>query len=101
MIRIKSGRITKLRRKKILLFGKGFTSHKFKTLHQLYLKSLTNSFISRKIKKRYFRKLWIKNLSFFLKNFNFKYSYFINSLKSQLISLNRKILFELLNYCYI
>ncbi len=99
MLRVKTGGITRLRRKRLLSLSKGFksfSSKKFKSAHQQYLKSLTYSFVGRKLKKRYFRKIWIKKLNFFLKVFDFKYSLFMFSLKSQNISLNRKLLFEIL-----
>jgi len=97
MIKISNGKITKIRRKKILKFAKGFNNSKlYKQIHQRYFKSLNNIFISRKLKKRYFRKMWILKINNFLKSMGLKYSLFISSLKKQKIALDRKILLNLI-----
>lgn len=97
MIKISNGKINKNKRKKILKFSKGFNNSKlYKQIHQRYVKSLHNIFISRKLKKRYFRKFWILKINNFLKSIGVKYSLFISSLKKQKIALDRKILLNLL-----
>lgn len=96
MIRSKS-HTTKV--KKILKNSSGFVnSALYKESKQKYIRSLVNQFIARKIKKRFFRKRWIKTISSSLKVIGYKYSLFISSLKKQKIILNRKILYLLLIY---
>ena len=95
MIRIKSTGYK--RRKKILRLSKGFRMSKlFKQSYQKQKKSLFNKFVSRKLKKRFFRCLWITKINSFLKRINLKYSIFIHSLKKQNIGLNRKMIYSLL-----
>lgn len=97
MIRIKSNNNKRKRIKKILKNSKGYhKSNLYKISKQKFTKSLSNQFISRKLKKRVFRSKWIKFLNLFLKNINTRYSLFISSLKKQSIALNRKILYFIL-----
>lgn len=96
MIRIKRGNIAQKRRKKILKLAQGFFaahSKLFRTANSKVLKAFSNSYIGRKQKKRYFRKLWITRLNSILKIQNkIKYSCFICQIKQNKIYLNRKIL---------
>ena len=95
MIRIKSSGYKN--RKRILKLSKGLRySNLFKQSYQKYKKSLFNKFVSRRLKKRFFRCLWITKINSFMKGLNLKYSLFIHSLKKQNIGLNRKILYSLL-----
>ncbi len=97
MIKVYNGKISKQKRKKILNLSKGFNNSKlYKQVHQRYIKSLNNKYISRKLKKRYFRRFWILKINNFLKSIGLKYSLFISSLKKQKIALNRKILLNLI-----
>jgi large subunit ribosomal protein L20 len=48
--------------------------------------------VSRKLKKRDFRKLWIERLSAVLREKGSKYSVFMGSMNSKHILLNRKVL---------
>lgn len=97
MIKIKNGKISRNKRKKILLFAKGFNNSKlYKQTYSRYIKSLKNKYISRRLKKRYFRRFWILKINNFLKSLGLKYSLFISSLKRQKIALDRKILFNLI-----
>lgn len=83
--------------KTLLKNSKGFRkSNLYKLSKQKYIKALVNKYISRKLKKRFFRAKWIKFISAFLKKNTLHYSLFISSLKKQKISLNRKILFLIL-----
>lgn len=94
MIRVKS-RTYKV--KKILKHSSGFVnSNLYKEAKQKYTKSLVNQFLARKMKKRFFRKRWIKFINSMLKTIGYKYSLFISSLKKQKIILNRKILYLIL-----
>jgi large subunit ribosomal protein L20 len=56
------------------------------------IQSLNYSYISRRLKKRIFRKYWIYKINSFLRIKKKNYSIFIGLLKKSLIFLNRKIL---------
>lgn len=94
---------SKKRRKKILKKTKGFYGAKKKSYtiaKNSYEKSLLNSYIGRKNKKRDFRKLWIIRINAYIRKFsNLNYSKFIYKIKKKKILLNRKILAYLFTKC--
>ena len=90
MARIKGALATRKRRNKTLKLAKGYWGGKsrlFKTGQYAY--------ISRRLKKRDFRKLWITRISAACKLNGMNYSTFINGLKKANIGLNRKMLSEI------
>nr|YP_009391871.1 ribosomal protein L20 [Acrosorium ciliolatum]ARW60015.1 ribosomal protein L20 [Acrosorium ciliolatum] len=98
MTRVKRGNIARKRRKKILKLAKGFRgSHSklFRTAKQQVLKSLKYSYIGRKNKKRYYRRLWIVRINAAIRIYNINYSQFIYYLKKFKVALNRKMLAQL------
>ena len=98
MTRVKRGNVARKRRKKILKLAKGFRgSHSklFRTAKQQVLKSLKYSYIGRKNKKRYYRKLWIIRINAAVQVYQINYSQFIYYLKKAGIALNRKMLSQL------
>lgn len=98
MTRVKRGNIARKRRKKILRLAKGFTgSHSklFRTAKQQVLKSLKYSYIGRKNKKRYYRKIWIVRINAAIHAYDINYSQLIYYLKKANIALNRKMLSQL------
>ncbi len=98
MARIKGAVTTRKRRKKILKLAKGFygaKSKQFRTANQAVMRSLTNSYIGRKQKKRDFRSLWITRISAACKMNDINYSQFMHGLKLAKINLNRKMLAEI------
>ena len=98
MTRVKRGNVARKRRKKILKLAKGFKgSHSklFRTAKQQVFKSLKYSYIGRKVKKRYYRRLWIVRINAAIRIQNINYSQFIYYLKQLNISLNRKMLAQL------
>ena len=98
-MRITRGNIARKRRKKILKLAKGFRgahSSLFRTAKQQVYKSLKYAYIGRKNKKRNYRRLWIVRINAGLLNYGIKYSLFISLLKQAKISLNRKILSQLI-----
>nr|YP_009396421.1 ribosomal protein L20 [Polysiphonia scopulorum]ARW65607.1 ribosomal protein L20 [Polysiphonia scopulorum] len=98
MTRIKRGNVARKRRKKVLKLAKGFRgSHSklFRTAKQQVLKALKYSYIGRKNKKRYYRRLWIVRINAAVRSYNISYSQFIYLLKKENIALNRKILSQL------
>lgn len=98
MARIKGAVTTRHRRRKVLKLAKGYWGGKsrlFKTANQAVMKSLTYAYISRRLKKRDFRRLWITRISAAVKPYGINYSRFMHGLKLQGITLNRKVLAEM------
>ncbi|MBQ9382837.1 MAG: 50S ribosomal protein L20 [Ruminiclostridium sp.] len=98
MARIKGALATRKRRNKTLKLAKGYWGGKsklFKTAKEAVWKSGQYAYISRRLKKRDFRKLWIARISAACKLNGMNYSTFINGLKKADISLNRKMLSEI------
>ncbi|MBQ9484253.1 MAG: 50S ribosomal protein L20 [Ruminiclostridium sp.] len=98
MARIKGALATRKRRNKTLNLAKGYWGGKsrlFKTAKEAVWKSGQYAYISRRLKKRDFRRLWIARISAACKLNGMNYSTFINGLKKADISLNRKMLSEI------
>lgn len=98
MARIKGALATRKRRNKTLKLAKGYWGGKsrlFKTAKEAVWKSGQYAYISRRLKKRDFRRLWIARISAACKLNGMNYSTFINGLKKANISLNRKMLSEI------
>ena len=98
MARIKGALATRKRRNKTLKLAKGYWGGKsrlFKTAKEAVWKSGQYAYISRRLKKRDFRKLWIARINAACKMNGTNYSTFINGLKKANISLNRKMLSEI------
>ena len=98
MARIKGALATRKRRNKVLKLAKGYWGGKsklFKTAKEAVWKSGQYAYISRRLKKRDFRRLWIARISAACKMNGMNYSTFINGLKKANIGLNCKMLFEI------
>ena len=98
MARVKGAMMTRKRRKKIIKLAKGYWGGKsrlFKTAKEAVWKSGQYAYISRRLKKRDFRKLWIARINAACKMNGTNYSTFINGLKKANIGLNRKMLSEI------
>ena len=98
MARVKRGKTTKKRHKKLLKLAKGYRGAKhrsFKQAKETVLHALDYSYRGRKIKKRDFRKLWIIRINAELRPYNLSYSKFINLLKKAGVQLNRKVLADM------
>ena len=98
MARIKGALATSKRRNKTLKMAKGYWGGKsrlFKTAKEAVWKSGQYAYISRRLKKRDFRKLWIARINAACKMNGTNYSTFINGLKKANIGLNRKMLSEI------
>ncbi|MBQ9534534.1 MAG: 50S ribosomal protein L20 [Clostridia bacterium] len=98
MARVKGAMMTRKRRKKIIKMAKGYWGNKknhFKVANEQVMKSLKYAYVSRRLKKRDFRKLWITRISAACKQNDINYSRFINGLKKADIQLNRKMLSEI------
>ena len=98
MARIKGAVTTRRRRKKILKLAKGYwgtKSKNFRTANEAVMKSLKYAYISRRLKKRDFRRLWITRISAGAKANGLNYSRFMYGLKKLGVNLNRKMLSEM------
>ena len=98
MARIKGALATRKRRNKTLKLAKGYWGGKsrlFKTAKEAVWKSGQYAYISRRLKKRDFRKLWIARINAACKMNGTNYSTLINGLKKANIGLNRKMLSEI------
>lgn len=98
MARVKSGIITKKKHRKVLKRAKGFfcgKSTRYIAAKQQVMKSMTYSYVGRRLKRRDFRKLWIARINAGARMNGTTYSKMINGLKKAGISINRKMLAEL------
>lgn len=98
MARIKGAIMTRKRRKKVLKLAKGYFGAKsklFKTAKEAVMKSGNYAYVSRRLKKRDFRKLWITRISAAAKNNGMNYSTFMNGMKKAGVQMNRKMLAEI------
>ena len=97
MARVKGAMMTRKRRNKVLKMAKGYWGAKskhFKMANEQVMKSLTYAYISRRLKKRDFRQLWITRISAACKLNGMNYSTFMHGLKLAGIDMNRKMLSE-------
>ena len=98
MARVKGAMMTRKRRNKTLKLAKsywGSKSRHFKMAKQAVAQSGVYSYVSRKMKKRDFRQLWISRISAAVAPYGINYSRFIYGLKKSGIEMNRKALSEL------
>lgn len=97
-MRVKGGNKRLLRRKKILELAKGFKGKRrtcFRIAKQRVMHALRNAYISRKLRKRDFRRLWNIRINAAARARGLPYSRFINGLSKAGIQLNRKMLAEI------
>ena len=98
MARVKSGRTTRARHKKILKQAKGYygaKSYRFRNANQAVLKSLAYAYVGRKDRKSDFRKLWITRINAAARMNGLTYSKLIAGLKKANVTINRKMLAEI------
>jgi len=98
MARVRRGFKARRRRNKVLKMAKGFhfdRSTKFRHTVQTVIRSLHYSFVSRKLRKRDMRSLWIVRISAGCKSLGTSYSKFMGAMKSTGVEINRKMLSEI------
>ncbi|MCK4265164.1 50S ribosomal protein L20 [Candidatus Babeliales bacterium] len=98
MSRVKRGKVTKKRHKRLLKQTKGFWGQRknvFRRAKETLLRALANAYKSRKLKKRDYRSLFISRISAGCKGQGISYSKFIHGLAQSDIKLNRKMLSQL------
>lgn len=97
-MRVKRGRATKKRHKKILAYAKGYVGSKsklYRSSNQAVMKAWRYAYKHRRQKKGEFRSLWISRINAACRELGLTYSKFINALNKSNIKLNRKILADL------
>ncbi|MDD3474555.1 MAG: 50S ribosomal protein L20 [Candidatus Dojkabacteria bacterium] len=97
-MRVKTGKTTKRRHKKILKATKGYRMTKnnlYKVAHEAYMHAGQYSYNDRRKKPADMRQLWITKINAACKNNGIKYSDFIKKLTDNKINLNRKVLADI------
>ncbi len=95
MVRVKNGQQRAKRHAKYLAKAKGFRlgrKNVYKQVRSALVKQGQHAYVSRKLRKRDFRRLWIERLSAALRTKGIKYSRFVNMLEQKDVLLNRKVL---------
>ena len=98
MARVKGAMMTRKRRNKTLKLAKsywGSKSRHFKMAKQAVAKSGVYSYVSRKLKKRDFRQLWILRINAGARLSGMSYSRLMHGLKVAGVALDRKVLADL------
>lgn len=98
MARIKRGTVSRRKHKKVLVQTKGFRGTKsrlIKVAHEAIAHRGEYAFHGRKLRKRDFRALWITRIGEAVKQEGVSYSVFMHKLKKANITLDRKMLSEL------
>jgi len=98
MARVKGGKVSKNRRRKVLKQAKGYFGSKhrlYKTAQEQLFHSGAYAYRDRKQNKRNFRRLWITRINAACRMNDISYSKFMNGLSIAGIAVNRKMLSEL------
>ena len=86
------------KRRKILKLAKGYFGSKsklYRVVRQAVMKSLTYAYVSRRLRKRDFRKLWIARINAGCRQNGLNYSKFMHGLNLLGLNLNRKVLSDM------
>ena len=98
MARVKGGHASIKRHKRVLKAASGYFGSKhllYKTAHEQVMHSLKYAYISRRLVKRDYRKLWIARINAGARMNDLSYSKLMHGLKKANVSLNRKMLSEI------
>ncbi len=98
MARVKGGKVTRRRHKKVLKMTKGQrdTKHKlYRRANEALLKSLSYAYRDRRRRKRDMRRLWISRINAAARLHGVKYSQLVHGLKANNIELDRKVLADI------
>lgn len=98
MARVKAGKTTRARHKKILKLAKGYWGGKhrlFRPANETVMKALHYARRDRRAKKRNFRRLWIARINAAARINGMSYSRLICGLHKAGINLNRKVLADI------
>lgn len=97
-MRIKCGKTSRKRKKRIFREAKGFRGGRSKLWRQVVvavIRARVYAYRDRRVRKREFRSLWIIRINAAVRARGLSYSAFINGLKLANLTLNRKSLSEL------
>ena len=98
MSRVKSGKVTHARHRKVIKAAAGYyaaRSTNFKTATQAVDKAQQYATRDRKARKRQFRQLWIARINAAARELGLTYSQFANGLKKAAIEIDRKMLADI------
>ena len=98
MARIKRAVNALKKRRKVMKLAKGYwgaKSKQYRAASEQVARSLRYAYEGRKLRKRDFRRLWITRINAAARLSGMSYSTFINGLKKQNITVNRKMLADL------
>lgn len=98
MPRVRTNVASRRRKKRILKAAKGYygaRSRQYKLAKETLMRALVYAYRDRRAKKRIFRRLWISRINPAIRSYGLSYSRFIDGLKKAGLSLNRKILANL------
>lgn len=100
MSRVKSGKVTHARHRKVIKAAKGYysaRSRNFRTATQAVDKANQYATRDRKVRKRQFRALWIQRINAAVREVDatMTYSRFINGLAKAGVEVDRKVLADL------
>jgi large subunit ribosomal protein L20 len=98
MARVKSGKISHRRHKRILKMARGYRGARhmrFKAANEAVLHALAYAYRHRRTRKRDFRRLWIVRINAAARMHGLSYSTMMYGLKKAGIQLNRKMLADL------
>lgn len=101
MARVKKGVTAHRRHKKILKLAKGYYGSKSKTFraaNPAVMRALRSAYVSRKLKKRQYRQMWIARINAAARQNDLSYSRLMDGLKKSGIEINRKMLSEMAIY---
>lgn len=101
-MRVKNTTTRRKKHKKIISLAKGYRlsgSSRVRVAKNRLQKAWKNAYVSRRLRKRSFKRLWNNRINAFLKNLGLSYSKVVGDLNKKKILLNKKILAELcVNY---
>lgn len=95
MVRIKRGKVAAKRRRSFLKLAKGYVGVNSRLsifATEQIIQSLNYAYKGRKLKKRFFRRIWISRINAASRARQTTYSSFLGSLRKADIFLNRKVL---------
>lgn len=95
MVRVTNGLQRQRRHKKFISQATGFRlgrKNLYKQVRLALVKQGQHAYVSRRLKKRDFRRLWIERLSAAIREKGGRYSVFVNKMYTKNIKLDRKVL---------
>lgn len=98
MTRVKRGVMTHKRHKNVLALAKGYrrmNGNVYSRAKNAIMKAGQHAYVSRRLKKRQFRRLWTVRLNNAVRPLGTNYSTFIHNLYLGKVKLNRKVLSNL------